>query len=325
MFLLIFVSALGTFGDVPTSDRVRATVESSLVFMQDDADNWMQTLKCATCHHMPMLVWTANLARARGFRLDEDVYRASRKLAVEDPRAGKLTAKEGEPTTPDSFAFSASYAAIASNAVAASELSEAARQARKELRGYLLATQFPDGSWTKEAPGGRPPILEGPEIATSMTLLALTGWDDAEVVAARQRGRAWLESKPAKSAQARVLRLLLDVREKADAASIAGQVEALLASQNADGGWSQTAKLPSDAYATGMALFVLQEAGVEPSRPQLTRAVDFLIKTQTDDGSWPMISRPNNQGGPGARDLRPITYAGTAWATLALLRTLPTK
>ena len=56
------------------------------------------------------------------------------------------------------------------------------------------------------------------------------------------------------------------------------------------------------------------------------RAVSFLAATQREDGSWPMTSRDH----PGIESTRkpirnpvPITYFGSAWATLGLVRSVP--
>ena len=90
--------------------------------------------------------------------------------------------------------------------------------------------------------------------------------------------------------------------------------------QNADGGWSQTKDMASDAWATGQALYALAHAGIKPDEPVIARAHAFLIKTQRDDGSWPMTSRPIKPGGEGSTSLIPITGAGSAWAVLGLVR-----
>src|SRR5580704_11869242 len=83
--------------------------------------------------------------------------------------------------------------------------------------------------------------------------------------------------------------------------------------QNADGGWSQTRDMASDAWATGQALYALAHAGIKPDDPVIAGAHAFLIKTQRDDGSWPMTSRPIKPGGEGSQSLIPITGAGSAW------------
>jgi squalene-hopene/tetraprenyl-beta-curcumene cyclase len=99
-------------------------------------------------------------------------------------------------------------------------------------------------------------------------------------------------------------------------------IKRLLELQNKDGGWGQERGLPSDAYATGQALYFLSLAGVARDRPEIRRAVAFLVARQEEDGSWPMTSRAH----PGAKPMTnpvPITYFGSAWATLGLMRSVP--
>jgi N-acyl-D-amino-acid deacylase len=98
----------------------------------------------------------------------------------------------------------------------------------------------------------------------------------------------------------------------------------LLEQQSADGGWSQNPHLPSDAYATGQTLLALNEAGgVQPSNPQFQRGIQFLLRTQSEDGSWHVKSRapkfqPYFQSGFPYDHDQWISMAGTAWATIAL-------
>jgi uncharacterized protein (TIGR03067 family) len=71
-------------------------------------------------------------------------------------------------------------------------------------------------------------------------------------------------------------------------------------------------------------LYVLSLAGLTAERPEIKRALDFLVATQKPDGSWPMISRSTPNGSPGsAKLLTPITCAACSWATLGLARVVP--
>src|SRR5688500_11331678 len=60
----------------------------------------------------------------------------------------------------------------------------------------------------------------------------------------------------------------------------------LIALQRADGGWAQTPRLGSDAYATGQVLYTLRELGVSAADAALRHGVDFLVETQREDRSW---------------------------------------
>ena len=65
----------------------------------------------------------------------------------------------------------------------------------------------------------------------------------------------------------------------------------LAALQREDGGWGQTPDLPSDAYATGQALYTMHELGVPVNDPAYRRGVQYLLQNQAEDGSWMVKSR----------------------------------
>jgi hypothetical protein len=167
--------------------------------------------------------------------------------------------------------------------------------------------------------------MESDQVLTMMveTVLGAEGTKvagkESEVRAGLERARAWLATqKPAGSTQAVAVRLFRDVRAGVPRAQIATQIDQLLALQHADGGWGHERELPSDAYATGQALYFLSLAGVARDRAEIRRGVAFLVASQRKDGSWPMKSRAH----PGAKPMTnpvPITYFGTAWATLGLM------
>ena len=101
-------------------------------------------------------------------------------------------------------------------------------------------------------------------------------------------------------------------------------VRELVREQRSDGGWAQLPSLASDAYATGQALVALKQAGaVETSDPSWKRGIEFLLKTQLEDGSWYVKSRaiplqPYFESGfPHGRD-QWISAAATNWAATAL-------
>jgi Squalene cyclase len=145
--------------------------------------------------------------------------------------------------------------------------------------------------------------------------------------AAAKKATAWLAgAKLSDSLQERVLDVLLAIRAGKARNEMQIIIDELLARQQADGGWSQTAKMKSDAFATGQTLYVLSLAGYTAERPDIKRAINFLVATQKPDGSWPMTSRSTPDGKPGsAKLLAPITCAASAWATLGLARLAPKR
>jgi squalene cyclase len=103
----------------------------------------------------------------------------------------------------------------------------------------------------------------------------------------------------------------------------ANRVEQLVAKQGSDGGWGQTDNLPADAYGTGEALWALHESGMLASDSVYRRGVDYLLRTQQEDGTWHVTTRafgfqPYFQSGFPYDHDQWISQAGTAVATIAL-------
>jgi hypothetical protein len=124
------------------------------------------------------------------------------------------------------------------------------------------------------------------------------------------------------STQASAFRLLMKIRSGTPAKDLTAEVRELLARQNKDGGWGQLKDAPSDAYATGQALYVLTLAGLTRDREEIARAISFLVANQRENGSWPMKARAHGSEKP-ATNLEPITHLGSAWAVMALARAVP--
>jgi hypothetical protein len=104
--------------------------------------------------------------------------------------------------------------------------------------------------------------------------------------------------------------------------------EPILAKQRPDGSFAQRDSLSSDAYATGMTLWTLANAGVvQPSDEVYRKGAQFLLSTQAPDGSWHVISRATTfqiyfEGGfPYSHD-QWISIMGTGWASSALSLTI---
>jgi squalene-hopene/tetraprenyl-beta-curcumene cyclase len=185
---------------------------------------------------------------------------------------------------------------------------------------HFLASQEADGSWKRFE--GRPPFREQKEGTTLLAEYALGPQPQADDPTApgRAKIRQWLAANSTGEGQ-QVLnfRILVDYERQAS-------VEQLLKLQQADGGWSQTKELPTDAYATGQAIYALvSRGGIEASHPTILKAREFLARTQQPDGSWVMPSRPPNNGNTQdpSKTLEPIIVGGTSWALLGLLQCIP--
>jgi len=329
--LLCFALGAHTRAAAPGDGTTGIAVKHGLQFLQKEALAWKETHKCAACHHAATMIWTFNEAKAAGYRVDEQALKevidwafgeVTNSLAIQPPPRDvvnlgwvyTLLAMETAPqfslrslgvpaNSPDSETFRGTNADVI-------------QPARRIFIERIIAKQASDGSWGKPLDERVP--LGGPieDIAVLCRLALLQTSDQStSVVDCLAKAANWLAANQDNtSRQGRNLRLLMNLREGKSAGELTRVIEAITAQQNADGGWSQTPELASDAYATGQTLYVLARAGIKPDSTTMRRGVDFLIRTQHEDGSWPMLSRVN------AKNLNPITAAGTAWALLGLIR-----
>ena len=98
----------------------------------------------------------------------------------------------------------------------------------------------------------------------------------------------------------------------------------LLKAQRADGGWSQLDDGTSDPYATGSALFALnQVGGLKAETAAYQAGVKWLLNAQLPDGTWKVKSRsipfqPYYESGFPHEKNQFISIAASGWATAAL-------
>src|SRR5215469_16012653 len=55
----------------PTERQIHRAVEGSTGFLEKEGVAWMKKQQCASCHHIPVMVWALNEARNRGYRVNE--------------------------------------------------------------------------------------------------------------------------------------------------------------------------------------------------------------------------------------------------------------
>lgn len=326
--MLSTLIALAAIAQAPVGPpQVRTAVEKSLVFLEKGGLEW-ETKKCVSCHHGPWIMWSGYEAKKRGFAVNDK--------SLETVRAGAIKAYNAhpklKPTNRDvltDLTINVTYLTFGLGA--AGEPDGEAAKFFDRAAAHLIEQQSADGSWkviikktTKDGATTTflmPPLIDQDDVTTMWALLTLmyrepSGISPEVLVQSQARGLNFLRDHPRSDVlQSLVLRILLSQRlDKSD--QVQAYVRELLALQQDDGGWSQTKKLPTDALGTGQALVALSTGGVTATDPAITKAWAYLLKTQEPDGSWKVASRayepPEFSG-----------YMGTAWATLAFVRTLP--
>ena len=318
-----------------TTEQIQQTVDRAIGYLQTESAAWLNTRKCAACHHVPMPLWALSEAERQGYAIDKKFVADTTEslLGSRDKlMASKIFPNPADPPDPRpqgrGLNMGLPFLAVAAQSLPS--LEEGQKQSLKLIAEEIVKKQQPDGSWEFFATLRRPPINESQTTDAAWIIMALegeTGPDAPESQrAALSKAIAWLDAaKPSDIHQDKVLKVLMGARSGKPRETMQTTIDELLALQRADGGWSQTVpELKSDAFATGQTLYVLSLAGYTAERPEIKRGIDFLVATQTPDGSWPMISRSTPDGSPGSSKLlTPITCAASSWATLGLARLAP--
>ncbi len=202
-----------------------------------------------------------------------------------------------------------------------------ASRATDSLVHHLAVIQQEDGSWPWNLP--RPPIQSSDVGATALAVQALANHPipgrAAEFGDRVRRARDWLSKARVEFNEERVYQILgLAWAGGASPSTVRQLAEGLIRDQRPDGGWGQLPTLPSDAFATGQALYALTRgAGLPGTHPAVRRGTGFLVKSQLADGTWYAPRRafpfqpPMESGFPHGADSW-LSAAASSWAVIGL-------
>ena len=268
----------------------------------------------------------AALARRKGIPVNEALARENLDDIVTVFRRAANPAMQGEATFAGGNTATLGYGqmALAAEVYPLDKITAA-------MTHWAPATQMPDGSWLGNGIN-RPPMEYSTVSHTALAVRGLTVHPipgrAADVERALEKAQTWLLSAEVNSAEERAMRLMGLVETGASASSLEEAVQEILGQQSANGGWSQQPDLDPDAYATGLTLVALHEAGVPVTDEVYEDGIKFLLSTQYPDGSWLVRTRsfpvqPYFESGFPFGRHQWISAAGTAWAALAIAQTLP--
>jgi ankyrin repeat protein len=301
----------------PPRRSVREAIAKSLATAQGPATKFLATGGCLSCHGQHLNGLAVAAAKPLGIPADYEleaheahataILRGSieqQLFQVQDPSAGV-----------DSQQFSLMQ--MAGSGVPAT-------LATDSLVHHIAAMQRQEGDWPNYG-AVRPPLEDGGFSHTAkgirvLRLYAIPGrkaeFDDRVARAAGWLGKA--EPLTTEDRSMQILGITWAGRQVA-----VDRVQQLVAKQRSDGGWGQTDNLPSDAYATGEALWALHESGTAAFDAVYRRGVDYLLRTQQEDGTWHVVTRalgfqPYFQSGFPYDHDQWISQAGTAVATIGL-------
>jgi hypothetical protein len=298
---------------------VRTALERSVRLLEKSSAEFFVQSGCVACHAQGPAQFAVAAAHAKGVAIDE-------KLAAE--RLRQIVGSESRPSPivmerPQVFGDGILYVVetLARSGFAPNRTTDF-------LAAEIAAEQSADGGWHGNLSLARTPLEDDDFSRTAMAIKVLKKYSTpgrADEMRVRiERGKRWLlEAKPwvTEDYDMRLAGVALAGGSAAERNQLA---KPILERQRVDGGWAQRDELASDAYATGMTLSLLAEAGVlEPAGAAYQKGLNFLLATQAEDGSWHVHSRAAKfqpyfeSGFPYGHD-QWISSVGTAWAANAL-------
>jgi hypothetical protein len=306
----------------PDPSPVRRAVARALPPIERSVQEYPAHRDCFSCHHQAVPALALSLARARGFPVATDAIDAIREVTLSDLEGAReaYRAGKGQP----GGVTRAGYALWTLALTGAPEGDPA-----DAVAGFLAGKDDADGAWKTSS--NRPPSEASPFTTTLVALRGLEAFGPRDADARRQRAREWLERARPKpgDAEDHAFRLMGLRLAGAAAARVREAADALIALQRQDGGWGQVDGRPSDAYATGSALYAIHTAGDVPvDAPAYRRGAAFLVATQREDGTWHVASRSKafqpyfESGFPHGKD-QFLSIAASAWAAAALALACP--
>ena len=316
------LAALPTSVSSPRS--ARAAVERALERLQPAGPAFAIRTRCISCHNQSLPSVAVKLADAKNARIDRALssHPSQATLAVwarsrENMMLGNCSVF--------GFLGNVTYGlfGLAEEGVAPSAETDA-------VTSCLSGLQKPDGSW--EGGDTRPPLAgRNPFVYTALAVRGLKVYAppgrQEETTARTARAREFLRRVSPVDTQEEAFKLLGLVWAGGSRVDVTNQMRRLLALQHGDGGWSQLPTMPSDAYASGQALYALRVAGAAASSDSYRKGVQYLLRTQLEDGTWYVRSRAIgfqpyvDSGFPHGPD-QFISAAATAWAVIALSHAL---
>jgi ankyrin repeat protein len=291
----------------------RTAVTRSLQLLERTTDQFFHKSGCFACHEQPAAEFAASAARAKGLPVDEK---------ASHDRIHQITAT----INPVALEGAVALGGADNNLYLVETLVRAGYGPNRTtdfLAANLALAQGGDGGW--HLPGySRSPMQDSDFSRTAMAMRALkTYGTPGRAVEMKQRiesGKQFLLHAKPVILEDLDMRLVGVAAAGANPAELRKLAQPILAQRHSDGGWAQREGYPTDAYATGMTLWALNEAGV--MRPD-AKGVKFLLGTQAPDGSWHVVTRATKfqqyfqSGFPYEHD-QWISTMATGWAANAL-------
>lgn len=310
----------------PGQIQIREAISAAIPLLEKSSRGSAEQRKCFTCHSQALPIMALTEARLRNFEVDTNNYERQIKHTVAHLRKGESNYAQGKGQ--GGGVDTAGYAlwTLEAGQYPVDHIIDA-------VTHFLLRSPGDSDHW--QCSSNRPPSESSDFTTTYLAIRGLKYYSkknqDDFVEKRFESALKWLLAAKPTTTEDKVFHLrALDYLD-APTASVKRFTANLLREQHADGGWGQTDSMESDPYATATTLVGLVRTGqIDRDNPLFSKGISFLLKQQTEQGSWHVKSRSKpfqkhfETGFPHEKD-QFISTAATAWATIALLLALPSQ
>ena len=310
----------------PEQIQISDAISAAIPLLEKSSRGSAEQRKCFTCHSQALPMMALTEARLRNFEVDTHNYERQIKHTVAHLRKGESNYAQGKGQ--GGGVDTAGYAlwTLEAGQYPVDHIVDA-------VTHFLLKSPGDSDHW--QCSSNRPPSESSDFTTTYLAIRGLKYYSkrnqEDSVEKRFESALKWLLAAKPTTTEDKVFHLrALDYLD-APTESVKRFATDLLRGQRGDGGWGQTDAMESDPYATATALVGLVRTGqLDKEDPLFSKGISFLLKKQTEQGSWHVKSRSKpfqkyfETGFPHEKD-QFISTAATAWATLALLLALPSQ
>src|SRR6516162_8913121 len=224
-----------------TTPQVQQAVDRAVKYLQTESAAWLNTRKCAACHHVPLPLWALGEAERQGYAIDKKFVADTLEslLGSKDKlMSSRIFPNPADPPDPrpQSRGLNMGLPMLAVAARSQPTLSERQKQSLNLIAGEIVKKQQPDGSWEFFATLRRPPINESQTTDAAWIILALQGTTGPGAPQSQRdalsKAIAWLDAaKPSDLHQDKVLKVLVALRSARPRTTIQPTIDELLGLQ----------------------------------------------------------------------------------------------
>lgn len=311
--LAVFLFLACNYHSLAVADTSRdATIRKAIPYLKAEGTKWMDKRGCVSCHQVPFMLWSLSEAHRHGFDVDTDELKKWKSWSVDVVNFVKPAKKE---SVDHAKTMAANIDTMSALMLAMQD--DLRSQWSEKFSKALLENQKPIGSWKScgQLPSQKRPKEETEQVTALWTVLALAKANTDVPESAIQYVDQETDSV---STESWVAKILVANQLGRDAQANALRQE-LVSQQNDDGGWGWIKGKPSDALATGMAIYAVTQLPsnqTDDFSKVLADANQFLKSTQKSDGSWSVHGTKKSTQ---SRATPTSNYWGTAWAVIGIL------